>query len=53
MVYQKYLLGYNLEGLGMEKVLIFYCYMEYFNPFDIFIFPFAIFCGRLVYFFSF
>jgi hypothetical protein len=37
-------LGKFLEGLGMEKVGIFYDHMEYI------VWPFGIFCDHLVYF---
>jgi hypothetical protein len=47
---QKSKFGYNLVGLGMEKVGIFYDHLEYFTAIWHISWPFGIVCGHLVYF---
>jgi hypothetical protein len=47
---QKSEFGYILVGLGMEKVGIFYDYLEYFTAIWYILWPFGIVCGHLVYF---
>jgi hypothetical protein len=41
----------NLEGLGMENVVIFFDHLEYFAAIWYNIWPFGIVCGHLVYFY--
>jgi hypothetical protein len=42
----------NLEGLGMENIVIFYDHLEYFTAIW-YKWPFGIVCGHLVYFLRF
>jgi hypothetical protein len=48
--YQKSKFGNILEGLGMEKIGVFYDHLEYFTAIWYNLLPFGIICGRLVYF---
>jgi hypothetical protein len=40
----------NLEGLGMENVVIFFDHLEYFTAIWYNLWPFVIVCGNLAYF---
>jgi hypothetical protein len=48
MAYQKYLICYILDGLGMGNVDIFYCFLVYFVAICNILWPFGIFLPILV-----